>query len=158
MKMSYMVGYGGQYPTQVHHRSASIPWDSQPYLCTDGKKWLRSKDPNPNILVGAMVAGPDLSDKFLDQRDKPWFTQPSISSNAGLVAALIALHDSPPTPSPSSGTNLGIDLLGLFRNIKLSPPAPWTILFIWLYKNLFIFWLFHMGMEPYYPCVQHYLR
>ncbi|XP_062099751.1 endoglucanase 10-like [Humulus lupulus] len=118
MKMSYMVGFGGQYPKQVHHRSASIPWDDQPYTCEDGHKWLQSKDPDPNILVGAMVAGPDQSDKFLDQRDKPWFTQPTISSNVGLVAALIALHD-PPLPTHSSSPNLGIDILGLFENIKL---------------------------------------
>ncbi|PON76294.1 Glycoside hydrolase [Parasponia andersonii] len=117
MKMSYMVGFGGQYPTQVHHRSASIPWDGHHYKCEDGDKWLQSKDPNPNILIGAMVAGPDQSDKFLDQRDKPLFTEPSISSNAGLVAALIALHDPPPTQS--SGTNLGIDISGLFGNIRL---------------------------------------
>ncbi|KAM6542519.1 hypothetical protein CsatB_006966 [Cannabis sativa] len=119
MKMSYMVGFGGKYPTQVHHRSASIPWDGHRYTCEDGHKWLNSKDPNPNILVGAMVAGPDQTDEFLDQRDKPWFTQPTISSNAGLVAALIALHDPPLTSTHSSSPNLGLDILGLFKNIKL---------------------------------------
>ncbi|KAF4376144.1 hypothetical protein G4B88_004948 [Cannabis sativa] len=119
MKMSYMVGFGGKYPTQVHHRSASIPWDGHRYTCEDGHKWLNSKDLNPNILVGAMVAGPDQTDEFLDQRDKPWFTQPTISSNAGLVAALIALHDPPLTSAHSSSPNLGLDILGLFENIKL---------------------------------------
>ena len=117
MKMSYMVGFGRQYPNQVHHRGASIPWDGHRYSCEEGDKWLQSKDPNPNILVGAMVAGPDQTDKFVDQRDNPGFTEPSISSNAGLVAALVALHD--PPPSHSSGINLGIDIPGLFENIKL---------------------------------------
>ncbi|KAG5612191.1 hypothetical protein H5410_023472, partial [Solanum commersonii] len=37
-------------------------------------------------------------DVFSDKRSKPWFTEPSIASNAGLVAALVALHD-PPTAS-----------------------------------------------------------
>ena len=77
MKMSYMVGFGHQYPTQVHHRSASTPWDGKYYSCHDGDKWLQSKDPNPNILVGAMVGGPDRFDKFVDQRDNPKFTEPS---------------------------------------------------------------------------------
>ncbi|KAL5560403.1 hypothetical protein UlMin_036614 [Ulmus minor] len=121
MRMSYMVAYGQQFPTQVHHRSASIPWDDgKRYSCEDGKRWLLSKDPNPNVLVGAMVGGPDSFDKFVDERDKPTFTEPSISSNAGLVAALIALHD----PPSGSGINLGMDLMGLFEKIPLNPTAP----------------------------------
>ncbi|KAI4389180.1 hypothetical protein MLD38_001434 [Melastoma candidum] len=99
MKMSYLVGFGDHYPKQVHHRAASIPWDGQKYTCSQGDKWLNSKDPNPNILSGAMVSGPDEFDNFLDERGKPWFTQPSISSNAGLVAALVA-HLEPPRRCP----------------------------------------------------------
>uniref|UniRef100_A0A6N2LST2 Endoglucanase n=1 Tax=Salix viminalis TaxID=40686 RepID=A0A6N2LST2_SALVM len=124
MKMSYMVGFGNKYPTHVHHRAASIPWDDQHYSCPEGDRWLYSKDPNPNILYGAMVAGPDKFDNFLDDRDKPWFTEPTIASNAGLVAALIALHDPPPyKSSDSNDNNLGIDLTGIFENLQLVPPA-----------------------------------
>ncbi|KOM41445.1 hypothetical protein LR48_Vigan04g164300 [Vigna angularis] len=95
LQMSYLVGYGDRYPVQVHHRSASIPWNNQPYNCDDGKRWLNSKDPNPQVLLGAMVGGPDANDNFLDQRTNQKFTEPSIASNAGLVAALIALQDPP---------------------------------------------------------------
>ncbi|KAL2339671.1 hypothetical protein Fmac_007611 [Flemingia macrophylla] len=95
MKMSYLVGYGDKFPVQVHHRSASIPWNNQHLNCEDGKKWLNSKDPNPQVLVGAMVGGPDTNDKFMDQRTNQKFTEPNIASNAGLVAALIALQDPP---------------------------------------------------------------
>ncbi|KAI5589364.1 hypothetical protein BDE02_05G157600 [Populus trichocarpa] len=123
MKMSYMVGFGNKYPTHVHHRAASIPWDDQHYSCPEGDRWLYSTDPNPNILYGAMVAGPDKFDNFLDDRDKPWFTEPTIASNAGLVAALIALHDPPYKSSDSNGTNLGIDLTGIFKNLQLVPPG-----------------------------------
>ncbi|KAJ6920196.1 endoglucanase 9-like [Populus alba x Populus x berolinensis] len=123
MKMSYMVGFGNKYPNHVHHRAASIPWDDQHYSCPEGDRWLYSTDPNPNILFGAMVAGPDKFDNFLDDRDKPWFTEPTIASNAGLVAALIALHDPPCKSSDSNGTNLGIDLTGIFKNLQLVPPA-----------------------------------
>ncbi|KAI5330452.1 hypothetical protein L3X38_029850 [Prunus dulcis] len=119
MKMSYMVGFGDKFPSQVHHRSASIPWDGQYYSCKDGEdRWQYSKDPNPNLLLGAMVAGPDQFDKFIDQRDKQEFTEPSISSNAGLVAALIALHAPPYLPSSKTkGMNLGIDQMGIFAKI-----------------------------------------
>nr|AAQ63883.1 cellulase [Medicago truncatula] len=93
MKMSYLVGYGDKFPVQVHHRSASIPWDKRLYNCDDGKTWLNSKNPNPQVLLGAMVGGPDTNDHFTDQRSNKRFTEPTISSNAGLVSALIALQD-----------------------------------------------------------------
>ncbi|XP_077214032.1 endoglucanase 25-like [Tasmannia lanceolata] len=112
LKMSYLVGFGDHFPTQVHHRAASIPLDGQHYSCQGGKRWLYSKDPNPNILVGAMVGGPDQYDKFSDKRDEALYTEPTISGNAGLVAALIALHDSPTT-------NGGIDQIGFFTNIHI---------------------------------------
>ncbi|OWM85068.1 hypothetical protein CDL15_Pgr027855 [Punica granatum] len=112
-KMSYMVGFGHQYPTQVHHRSASIPWDGQPHSCDAGQSWLHSASPNPNILLGALVSGPDQWDNFLDVRNKPWYTEPSISRNAGLVAALIALHD-----PPHHSAYLGIDQMGMFDKIR----------------------------------------
>ncbi|XP_059629549.1 endoglucanase 10-like [Cornus florida] len=124
MKMSYVVGYGDQYPTQVHHRAASIPWDGQRHSCAQGERWRNSKDPNPNVLLGAMVAGPDQNDLFLDNRDKPWFTEPSISSNAGLVAALIALHDYPRHSSNSASIKLGIDMTGIFQNVNPVASAP----------------------------------
>ncbi|KAL3735527.1 hypothetical protein ACJRO7_024621 [Eucalyptus globulus] len=120
MKMSYMVGFGGQYPLQVHHRSASIPWDGQKYLCSEGDRWLHSKDPNPNVLLGAMVGGPDKFDHLIDERDKPWFTEPSIASNAGLVAALIAHHDPPQHAVDSGSINLGLDQMGIFEKVHQS--------------------------------------
>lgn len=120
MKMSYVVGFGDQYPLQVHHRSASIPWDSQKYSCSEGDRWLHSKDHNPNVLLGAMVGGPDQLDHFIDERDKPWFTELSIASNAGLVLALIAHHIPPLHPTDSAGINLGIDQMGIFEKIQPS--------------------------------------
>lgn len=130
MKMSYMVGFGDKYPTHVHHRAASIPWDHLRHSCEEGDKWLNTKEANPNNILGAMVGGPDQNDIFLDERDKPWFTEPTISSNAGLVAALIAHHDPPIirhdhdssyNASTSNGLNLGIDMIGIYENIHLVP-------------------------------------
>lgn len=122
MKMSYMVGFGDKFPSQVHHRSASTPWDGHHYSCKVGDKWRDSKDPNPNVLVGAMVGGPDQFDKFIDERNKQVFTEPTISSNAGLVAALIALHDPPHTKKHKKkgdyDTQLGIDQMGIFDKIQ----------------------------------------
>ncbi|KAJ7966855.1 Endoglucanase [Quillaja saponaria] len=56
MKMSFLVGYGDEYPEYVHHRGASIPADAKTD-CSDGFKWLDSSDPNPNVATGALVGG-----------------------------------------------------------------------------------------------------
>ncbi|GFP97821.1 endoglucanase 7 [Phtheirospermum japonicum] len=123
MKMSYLVGYGDHFPKHVRHRGASIPWDDLArHSCSEGNVYLNSQNENPNKILGAMVGGPDKNDIFSDNRNKPWFTEPSISSNAGLVAALIALHD-PPISSVDRnryGGNLGIDKMGMFQNVHLT--------------------------------------
>ncbi|XP_031745535.1 endoglucanase 9-like [Cucumis sativus] len=124
LKMSYVVGYGNNFPTHVHHRAASIPWDGQFYSCAEGDRWLLSKASNPNILSGAMVAGPDMFDHFSDDREKPWFTEPSIASNAGLVAALVALNDYPGDTSDFNGKDLGIDKMSIFDRIPKASTAP----------------------------------
>ncbi|KAF5200715.1 Endoglucanase [Thalictrum thalictroides] len=118
-KMSYLVGYSDNYPKQVHHRAASIPWDNQQHSCVEGDKWLSSKDPNPNVLIGGMVGGPDKDDNFIDSRENPVFTEPTISGNAGLVAALIALHEPSHESFPIKGIDVGVDPNGIFANIKL---------------------------------------
>ncbi|XWS25005.1 hypothetical protein CRYUN_Cryun27aG0033500 [Craigia yunnanensis] len=76
-----------------------------------------TQDRNPNILLGAMVAGPDQFDDLSEERGKPWFTEPSIASNTGSVAALIAHHGPPRFSSYSSGPNLGLDQMGIFEKI-----------------------------------------
>ncbi|KAK6940001.1 Glycoside hydrolase family 9 [Dillenia turbinata] len=75
LRMSYVVRLGGHHPNQVHHMSASIPWDGQWHSCEEGKKWLHSEEENPVDLLGAMVTGPDQYDNFLDERNKPWFRE-----------------------------------------------------------------------------------
>ncbi|KAK4481337.1 hypothetical protein RD792_012222 [Penstemon davidsonii] len=122
MKMSYVVGYGEHYPNNVHHRGASIPWDGKWHSCAEGNAYLNSKDKNPINVVGAMVGGPDKNDIFLDERNKPLYTEPSISSNAGLVAALIAaLHNPPKSYNDfDDGANLGIDKMSIFQNVHLN--------------------------------------
>ncbi|XP_043696816.1 endoglucanase 12-like [Telopea speciosissima] len=118
MKMSYLVGYGKNYPKHVHHRGASIP-AGQKVQCTEGWKWRNSPNKDPNTIIGAMVAGPDKFDKFKDVRAGNNFTQPTLAGNAGLVAALISL---------TSSGNYGIDKNTMFSAVPplypMSPPPP----------------------------------
>ncbi|KAJ4764664.1 Endoglucanase [Rhynchospora pubera] len=113
-KMSYVVGYGTKYPKHVHHRGASIPKNGVKYSCKGGWKWRDSKKPNPNTLVGAMVAGPDRHDGFKDVRTNYNYTEPTLAGNAGLVAALVSL----------SGVATGIDKNTIFSAVPPMFPTP----------------------------------
>ncbi|KAE8009447.1 hypothetical protein FH972_005884 [Carpinus fangiana] len=97
MKMSYMVGYGPRYPQRIHHRGSSIPSiASHPakIQCSPGFSFMKSQSPNPNILVGAIVGGPDQHDRFPDQRPDYEQSEPATYINAPLVGALAYLAHS----------------------------------------------------------------
>ncbi|XP_057961279.1 endoglucanase 12 [Malania oleifera] len=116
MKMSYVVGYGNNFPRKVHHRAASIPSDKKKYSCTGGYRWRDSKKSNPHNITGAMVGGPDAFDRFQDSRNKPRYNEPTLAGNAGLVAALVSL-------TASGGTT--IDRNSIFSGVPpLYPPSP----------------------------------
>ncbi|KAK6150697.1 hypothetical protein DH2020_015629 [Rehmannia glutinosa] len=90
MNMSYLVGYGSNYPQYVHHRGASIPTDANTG-CSDGFMWLNSTNPNPNVAVGALVGGPFLNDTFIDSRNNTQQTEPTTYNSAVLVGLLSGL-------------------------------------------------------------------
>lgn len=90
MSMSYLVGYGDEYPKYVHHRGASIPDDATPG-CKDGFKWLDSKKPNPNVAVGALVGGPFLNETYIDSRNNSMQAEPSTYNSAVLIGLLSGL-------------------------------------------------------------------
>lgn len=93
--MSYMVGFGRSYPTQVHHRAASIPSINRgvsPVRCGEGfASWFSRNTPNPNVLVGAIVGGPDQNDAFVDRRANSPQTEPSTYTVGALVGVLARL-------------------------------------------------------------------
>uniref|UniRef100_A0A0D6R7H6 Endoglucanase n=1 Tax=Araucaria cunninghamii TaxID=56994 RepID=A0A0D6R7H6_ARACU len=119
---SYMVGYGSNYPRQVHHRASSIvsyKVDSSFVTCRGGyATWFSSKGSDPNVLVGALVGGPDQNDNFADERDNYEQTEPATYNNGPVIGVLARLHGgggynqllpvavpiqaTQPKPSPSS--------------------------------------------------------
>lgn len=123
MNMSYIVGYGNNFPRHVHHRGASTPKDHKHYSCTGGWKWRDTHKPNPHNITGAMVGGPNRFDQFHDSRINYNYTEPTLAGNAGLVAALISLTSTPST---------GIDINTIFSAIpplgpqSPPPPPPWN--------------------------------
>ncbi|KAL5993266.1 Beta-glucosidase cel3A [Asimina triloba] len=95
MKMSYMVGYGTRFPTRVHHRGSSLPSlvsHPQAIGCDGGfQPFYYSSSPNPNILTGAVVGGPDQNDRYSDDRTDYSHSEPATYINAALVGPLAYL-------------------------------------------------------------------
>ncbi|XP_030453886.2 endoglucanase 1-like [Syzygium oleosum] len=90
-RTSYMVGFGDRYPLHVHHRGSSLPSvGSHPsrISCSDGFQYLYSGSPNPNVLVGAIIGGPDSNDHFADDRNNYQQSEPATYINAPFVGAL----------------------------------------------------------------------
>ncbi|KAK4436501.1 protein ESKIMO 1 [Sesamum alatum] len=94
-RMSYMVGFGSNYPKQVHHRGASIvsiKKDGRPVNCQEGfNEWFHKNAENPNVLEGAVVGGPDQRDEYRDARDNYQQAEPATANNAPLVGVLASL-------------------------------------------------------------------
>lgn len=89
--MSYMVGYGNKFPQRIHHRGSSLPsiaQHPQHIECKGGTPYFLSGSPNPNLLMGAVVGGPDIDDSFADDRVDAAKSEPTTYVNAPLVALL----------------------------------------------------------------------
>lgn len=82
-----MVGYGKNPPTQPYHAAASCP--NRPAPC--GWPDYGKDTPNPQILYGALVSGPDEADQFQDRREEYIYTEVTLDYNAGFTSALAGL-------------------------------------------------------------------
>ncbi|KAG1339079.1 Endoglucanase 13 [Cocos nucifera] len=93
--LSYMVGFGSNYAVKVHHRGASIVSinrDPKPVSCQQGfSDWFNKDAPNPNVLVGAIVGGPDASDGYSDSRSNYQQNEPATVNTAPFVGVLASI-------------------------------------------------------------------
>ncbi|XP_047975135.1 endoglucanase 11 [Salvia hispanica] len=96
MRLSYLVGYGRDYPKRVHHRCASMESyrDTKTFVgCTQGyDHWYGRRSPNPNVVVGAVVGGPDSKDEFADRRGNFMQTEACTYNTAPLVGVFARLN------------------------------------------------------------------
>ncbi|XP_077219614.1 endoglucanase 13-like [Tasmannia lanceolata] len=115
---SYLVGYGSNFPVQVHHRGASIESKSilpAPVGCLEGfENWYNLQKSNPNVIIGALVGGPDQNDEFSDERSNYEQTEPSVAGNAPLVGLFAKLKS---TFGNSGKLSNGHDLLFVYSLI-----------------------------------------
>ncbi|XAR70183.1 Cellulase [Bertholletia excelsa] len=116
---SYMVGYGSNYPQQVHHRGSSIvsiKVDPSFVSCRGGyATWFSRKASDPNVLTGAIVGGPDAYDNFADERDNYEQTEPATYNNAPVLGLLARFH------MGHSGYN---QLLPVAAPVHKTQPSP----------------------------------
>ncbi|XP_024515813.1 endoglucanase 6 isoform X2 [Selaginella moellendorffii] len=107
---SYMVGFGANFPQEVHHRASSIvSYKVNPSFvsCRGGyATWYKRRDRDPNILTGAVVGGPDQNDNFADERDNFEQTEPAIYTNGPLMGVLARLHGGYYNSRDDSGSDL----------------------------------------------------
>lgn len=96
MGMSYLAGFGPKWPMKVHHRSASMVSykESKGFIgCTQGyDDWYGKRAPNPNVLVGAIVGGPDCQDNFRDERGNYMQTEACTYNTAPMVGVFARLN------------------------------------------------------------------
>ncbi|XP_015894940.4 endoglucanase 13 [Ziziphus jujuba] len=94
-KLSYMIGFGSNYPKQPHHRGASIvsfKEDPTPVSCKGGfDLWFNKNSPNPNVLEGGLVGGPDENDGYSDSRSNFQLAEPTTATPAPLLGVLARL-------------------------------------------------------------------
>ncbi|KAG6482688.1 hypothetical protein ZIOFF_059325 [Zingiber officinale] len=104
--MSYMVGFGRKYPKRVHHRAASTisyKKDGSFIGCAQGyDKWFGRRKENPNILIGAIVGGPNAKDRFKDMRENYMQTEACTYNTAPMVGVFAKLHHLKAQSSSSS--------------------------------------------------------
>ncbi|KAF3777350.1 Endoglucanase 5 [Nymphaea thermarum] len=101
--MSYFVGYGNNFPTHVHHRGASITSMAElasPVGCTEGfEEWFNRAGNDPNVLVGALVGGPDKNDNYVDQRWEYDQSEATTYNTAPLVGLFAKLYGAVQQPA-----------------------------------------------------------
>lgn len=88
---SYVVGFGINPPKRPHHKAASCP--DSPASC--GWDQLNTADPNPHVLNGALVGGPDANGNYQDVRTDYVKNEVTCDYNSGFqsaVAGLLSLH------------------------------------------------------------------
>lgn len=82
-QLSYMIGYGENYPQNPHHRTAHGSWLNN----------VRKPQQTRNLLIGALVGGPDGAENWQDDRNDWVQNEVGISYNAGLAGALAKMYD-----------------------------------------------------------------
>jgi endoglucanase len=81
-KRSYLIGYGKNSPHNPHHRTSHGSWLDSMEEPTD----------NRNLLIGALVGGPDKQENWEDDRTDWVRNEVGVGYNAGFTGALAKMY------------------------------------------------------------------
>merc|ERR1711962_413796 len=87
---SFVVGYGVNPPQRPHHRSSSCP--DPPSVC-DFEWAFNQPGPNPQVLYGGLVGGPDQDGNWEDDRGDYQRNEVACDYNAAFTGVLAAMTD-----------------------------------------------------------------
>ena len=87
---SFVVGFGNKPPLRPHHKVASCPLTGH----CDWSPDFYTSDPNPKVLYGALVVGPQShhSDNIADKNDDYIENEVALNYNAGFQSLLAGLN------------------------------------------------------------------
>lgn len=80
---SFLIGYGNDYPTNVHHRGSHGSWADS----------LQVPEQQRHILYGAVVAGPDADTNYTEDRGDYVMNEVAVDYNSGFTSAVAALYN-----------------------------------------------------------------
>ncbi|KAL4221241.1 hypothetical protein ACF0H5_019505 [Mactra antiquata] len=92
MHRSYQIGYPTATSSDIvnpYHKNSACP--DLPGEC--GQTFYESSDNNTNLLVGALVGGPDLNDYHNDVRTNHFGNSVALDYNAGFQSALVGIEN-----------------------------------------------------------------
>ena len=81
---SFMVGFGVNPPTHCHNRGSSCNGPTGPCGYDD----FNLPSPNPNLLAGALVGGPDRTDAYQDVRSNYMANEPALDYSGAFLTPL----------------------------------------------------------------------
>lgn len=97
---SFVVGFGTNPPQRPHHSSSSCKDPPEPCSWSD----YHSSEPNPHVLNGALVGGPDNNDNYVDVRSDYISNEVTCDYNSGFQSAVAALRQLAGCGGSSTGT------------------------------------------------------
>lgn len=83
LNLSYLIGYGDDYPTNVHHRGSHGSWADS----------LDVPEQQRHELIGAVVAGPDDDTNYTEDRGDYVMNEVAVDYNSGFTGAVAALYN-----------------------------------------------------------------
>lgn len=86
---SYVVGYGCNPPLNPYHRDSTLTYEDMSETTFQRRKSFENRKQNANLLIGAVLGGPNYRDDWVDDRMDVPHNNVALDYNAALFLAAI---------------------------------------------------------------------